>query len=155
MKLLIFDTDGTLRRTAGKLHTAQTWQVGLTEGFEEDTQAHIIATEYRMFGRFPNLFPPKQYLTMICTATEFYPLRLDRGARRHYRKDRPSKTEQATQLVEINKINQSESNRSSAAKPVEGIKERMFTMVTLGLLVLLILQGLPLLIPMFKKAMEQ
>ena len=155
MRLFIFDTDGTLRRPDAKLRTAQAWQVGDAEGFEEDTQAHIIATDTRLFGRLPNLFPSRSYQAMVCAATEFYPLRLDLGVKSHYRADRPDKKAQAERLQEINKVNQAESNRSSSAKPKEGLKERMFTWVSIGLVVMLLMQGLPLLIPAFKKAMEQ
>ncbi len=155
MRLFIFDTDGGFRQPDAKLHAAQSWQVGSAEGFEEDTQAHVIASDDRLFGRLPNLFPPKHYQAMVCAATEFYPMRLDLGVKGNYRAARPSAKAQAQRLQEINKVNQSESNRSSSAKPQEGLKERMFTWVTLGLLALLLMQGLPLLIPAFKKAMEQ
>ena len=155
MRLLIFDTDGTIRKPEAKLHAAQSWQVGSAEGFEEDTQAHVIASETPLFGRLPGLFPTRYYQTMFCAATEFYPLRLDLGINANYRAPRPDSKGQAVRLSEINKVNQSESNRASVSKPKEGLKERMFTYVTLGLLVMLIMQGLPLLIPAFKKALEQ
>tara|TARA_Y100001972_G_scaffold110524_1_gene142345 strand:- start:136 stop:603 length:468 start_codon:yes stop_codon:yes gene_type:complete len=152
MILKIFNSNKTIIEKKGLLKVSQAYQVD-DLAFFSNPENQVIVSEPVLFGFFPNKFPNKIYQAQWHTSDDGYPLNLSKTFNLSYRDKRPSKYEQGETLAILNKNNELEANRKAGTKQNTDINTKIFTYVCLGLLLNLVIMGIPIIIPAFEKSL--
>ena len=152
MILKVFNSNKTIIEKIATLKVSQAFQVD-DLAFFSTPQNQVIVSEPVLFGFFPNKFPNKIFQSQWHTSDDGYSLNLSKTFALSYRDIRPTKQEQGEILGILNKNNELEANRKAGGKENSDINTKIFTYVSLALVVNLIIMGIPIIIPALKKSL--